>query len=142
MFLTRKSFVRRSLAFAVLAGAAGIGCTDFSNTPDQLGHLIVTAKDETTGAAVSGIKFDAFLSDRSTIWARATTGANGSAEFREGDGGILPQTYIVKFDTTTPGYVLAPSEPTERPAIIVVSQTITVNFVVRKSGPGGNPGGS
>ena len=138
MALTRKSFVRSTVLIAA-AVAFGAGCTDFSHTPESLGHLIVTAKDA-NGAAVAGIKFTAIKAADNTPWAVVTTGASGSAEFRESDGGILPQLYRVRFDETTPGYALADGQPIEQNVQVVLGQTHTVNFTVKKSGPGGGPG--
>ena len=138
MRLTRLDFIRRSLM--LLASVAIVGaCTDFSSAPNQLGHLIVTAKDSASSAPVSGIKFTAYLSDRSTAWRVATTDASGSDEFGKKDGGIVAQTYIIRFDGTTPGYTLAASETNDKPANVVVGQTITVPFIVKKTVVGGGP---
>ena len=141
MHLTRSSFLRRSLAIGFVVALAAPGCTDFSSTPEQLGHLIVTAKDE-SGAAAAGVQFSAFLADRATEWARVTTGSDGTAEFRKSDGGILPQTYVVRFNTQTQGFTLPTTETNDKPAVVVIGQTLTVNFVVKKTGVGGGPGGS
>lgn len=138
MSLSRKSFVR-SVILAAAAVAFGTGCTDFSHTPESLGHLIVTAKDE-SGAGVAGIKFTAIKAPDNIPWAVVTTGANGSAEFRESDGGILPQLYRVRFDETTQGYVLATGQPIEQNVQVVLGQTHNVSFTVKKAGPGGGPG--
>ena len=137
--MSRRFFVRS----AVLAAAAvtfGAGCTDFSHTPESLGHLIVAAKDE-SGAPVPGMKFTAITAADNTPWAVVTTGATGSAEFRENDGGILPQLYRVRFDETSPGYTLAPGQQIQQNVQVVLGQTHNVNFIVRKVGPGGPPGG-
>ena len=130
---------RRSAVVAALAGLAFVGCTDFSSPPAQLGHLIVNAKDE-SGTALAGINFTALLADRSTEWAKVTTGTTGSAEFRASDGGILPQTYIVRFDAQNAGYALATGETNDKPIQVVLGQTQTVNFTVKKTTPGGGPG--
>lgn len=115
------------------------GCTDFSHTPETLGHLIVTAKDE-NGAGVPGISFIAIEASSNTPWAVATTGATGTAEFRESDGGILPQLYRVRFDDKTPGYSVAPGQQVQQNVQVVLGQTHDVSFVVRKLTPGGGPG--
>ena len=138
MGLSRRFFVRS----AVLAAASitlGAGCTDFSTTPESLGHLIVTAKDE-NGAGVAGISFIAIRASDSTPWAVVTTGAGGTAEFRASDGGILPQLYRVRFDDKTAGYSLAPGQQVQQNVQVVLGQTHDVTFVVRKSTPGGGPG--
>lgn len=140
MSLVRSRFTRRGAMVAAFASVVFVGCTDFSSTPDVLGHLIVTAKDE-TGAAVSGAKFTALLQDRATEWAKVTTGADGTAEFRASDGGILPQGYIVRFDTTTPSYVLNTGETNDKPITVVVGQTQTITFTLKKTTVGGPGGG-
>jgi hypothetical protein len=139
MKLTGLKFTRRGVVLAGVAAIFYMGCTDFSSPPEVLGHLIVTAKDQ-GGTPVAGAKFTAFLADRTTAWGVATTGASGSGEFRENDGGILPQTYIVRFDRTTPDYALAPGESDDKPITVVIGQTQTVSFVLKK-GTIGDPGG-
>lgn len=138
MNLTRSKFLRRSAAILLAAGLAG-GCTDFSKAPEQLGHLIVVAKDA-SGAGIQGIKFTLLLNDRATEWAKVSTSADGSAEFRASDGGVLPQTYIIRFETLNGSYGLAPNETNDKPAQVVLGQTLTINFTVAKVGPGGEPG--
>jgi len=140
MGLFSSRVTRRSAVIVALAGLGFVGCTDFSSTPAQLGHLIVNAKDS-VGAAVPGINFTALLADRSTEWAKVTTGSTGSAEFRASDGGILPQTYIVRFDALNAGYSLGTGETNDKPITVVIGQTQTINFVVKKTTPGGLPPG-
>lgn len=140
MGLFSSRVMRRSAVLAALAALGFVGCTDFSSPPAQLGHLIVNAKDS-VGTAVSGINFTALLADRSTEWAKVTTGTTGSAEFRAADGGILPQTYIVRFDAGNAGYTLGTGETNDHPIQVVIGQTQTVNFVVKKTTPGGLPPG-
>ena len=138
MKLPGSRFTRRGLLLAAIAAIVYTGCTDFSSPPEVLGHLIVTAKDE-SGAPVAGAKFTALLADRTTAWGVATTGATGSGEFREADGGILPQTYIVRFDRTTQGYSLPSTETDDKPITVVIGQTQTVSFTLHKGSltPGG-----
>jgi hypothetical protein len=138
MGLSRR-FLVRSVVVSVAAAIVSAGCTDFSHTPESLGHLIVTAKDE-NGAGVAGISFIAIRASDNTPWAVATTGASGTAEFREADGGILPQLYRVRFDDKTPGYTLAPDQQVQQNVQVVLGQTHDVTFVVRKATPGGGPG--
>jgi type II secretory pathway pseudopilin PulG len=136
MRIFRSRFTRRGALLAALATIAFAGCTDFSSTPDVLGHLIVTAKDE-SGAPVPGMNFTALLSDRIQEWAKVTTGTSGSAEFRAKDGGILPQTYVIRFDGNNGGYALASGETNDKPAVVVLGQTLTITFTLRKLGPSG-----
>jgi hypothetical protein len=138
MNLTRSKFLRRSAAIAFAAVVAG-GCTDFSSSPEQLGHLIVTAKDE-TGAGVQGINFTLLLNDRATEWAKVRTSSGGSAEFRASDGGVLPQTYIVRFDALNGNYRLGTGETNDKPITVVLGQTQTVTFNITKQSVGTTPG--
>jgi hypothetical protein len=138
MGLSRRFFVR-SVVLAAAAVTLSAGCTDFSHTPESLGHLIVHANDE-NGAAVGGISFIAIRASDNTPWSVATTGASGTAEFREADGGILPQLYRVRFDDKTPGYTVAPGQQVQQNVQVVLGQTHDVTFVVRKTTPGGGPG--
>lgn len=138
MHLTRSTFLRRSLAIAFAAVVAG-GCTDFSSAPQTLGHLIVTAKDA-SGAGVQGINFTLLLSDRIQEWAKVSTSADGSAEFRAKDKGVLPQQYVVRFDALNGNYQLAPGETNDKPVTVVNGQTQTVTFTIVKQGVGGSPG--
>lgn len=135
MNLIRSIFLR-CVALLTVAALGGAGCTDFSKPPEQLGHLIVTVRDE-TGKGVPGINFTALLSDRATEWAKVSTSGDGTAEFRASDGGILPQTYIVRFDALNGSYRLAADESNDKPVVVVIGQTQTVNFKVTKAGPSG-----
>jgi|SRR5690242_13435893 hypothetical protein len=140
MSLLGSRFTRRGAMVAAFASVAFVGCTDFSSPPEVLGHLIVTAKDD-AGAPVAGAKFTALLQDRSTEWAKVTTDASGTAEFRASDGGILPQGYIIRFDSTTPSYVLNTGETNDKPITVVIGQTQTVTFTLKKTTIGGPGGG-
>lgn len=135
MRLTRSSFVRRSalIAFAAVLSA---GCTDFSSPPDQLGRLTVSVKDE-NNVGVGLINVDLFRGD--ILWARLTTSADGSGEFRPDDGGLIPDAYTAKI-ALTGNYTLAAGETTDKPVTVVVGQTQTVNYKIVKrviGGPGG-----
>jgi hypothetical protein len=130
MHLTRSSFLRRSTFLALAAVVIG-GCTDFSSPPESLGRLFVNAKDE-TGAGVAGINFTLLLNDRTTQWARLITSANGTGEFRPDDGGVLPQTYIVRFDQLNGNYRLATNETNDKPINVVAGQDFTVTFNITK----------
>lgn len=129
MRLNRSSFIRRSALIAFSAVLAS-SCTDFSSPPDALGHLLVSVKDD-TGAGVPGMNVDLLLNDRTTRWAAVLTTANGGGEFRPGDGGVIPQTYIVRF-LPTGQYILAADDTNDKPAVVVIGQNLTVNFKVTK----------
>jgi len=129
MHLTRSSFFRHS-TFLLLAAAA-TGCTDFSSPPDSLGQLFVTARDN-AGAGVGGINFTLLLNDRATEWAKVSTSANGTGEFRSADGGVLPQTYVIRFDDINGNYKLATNETNNKPVTVVAGQEFTVTFNITK----------
>jgi hypothetical protein len=135
MHLTRSSFLRRS-AFLVMSAVVIGGCTDFSDPPDILGKVFVSAKDQ-NGAGVGGINFTLLLNDRSTQWAKVVTSSNGTAEFRADDGGVLAQTYIVRFDALNGTYKLAAGETNDKPVNVIAGQEFTITFNVTKEGPGG-----
>jgi hypothetical protein len=139
MKIFRSVFTRRTALLAFSAAIIG-GCTDFSDPPSQLGHLTVSLKDE-TGAGVAGIPVDLLLNDRSTLWATLRTSADGTGEFRAGDGGVIPQGYIVRVVLTGTSYRLAANETNDKPIQVVIGQTHTANFVITKSSVGQNPGG-
>jgi hypothetical protein len=135
MLLSRSLFLRRSAFLAIAAALIG-GCTDFSTPPESLGRLFVTAKDE-TGAGVGGINFTLLLNDRSTQWAKLTTSANGTGEFRSADGGVLPQLYVVRFDDINGNYKIATGETNDKTINVVAGQEFTVNFNITKKVPTG-----
>lgn len=137
MLLTRSSFLRRSVFVACALVLTG-GCTDFSSPPDALGRLLVSVKDD-NGAGVPNVAVNLFLNDRVTQWAALSTSADGSGEFRPGDGGLIPQTYIVRI-VVGGNYTLAADETVDKPVTVVIGQTLTVSYkLVKKvvSGPGG-----
>jgi hypothetical protein len=106
------------------------GCTDFSSPPDALGKLLVSVKDD-TGAGVANVAVDLYLNDRVTPWAGLITSADGSGEFRAKDGGLIPQTYIVRLVLTS-NYTLAAGETIDKPVTVVIGQTMTVNYKLVK----------
>ena len=137
MLLTRSSFLRRSVLLACALVVTG-GCTDFSSPPDALGRLLVSVKDE-TGAGVGNVAVNLYLNDRVTQWAALSTSADGSGEFRPGDGGLIPQTYIVRI-VISGNYTLADGETVDKPATVVIGQTLTVNYKLVKNVVEPSPG--
>ncbi|HEU4879763.1 MAG TPA: hypothetical protein VFT21_09930 [Gemmatimonadaceae bacterium] len=129
MLLTRASFIRRSV-LVVSALVLTSGCTDFSSPPDALGKLLVSVKDE-TGAGIGNVAVDLYLNDRVTQWAGLITSADGTGEFRAKDGGLIPQTYIVRLVLTS-NYALAAGETIDKPVTVVIGQTATVNYKLVK----------
>jgi hypothetical protein len=138
MKIFKSVITRRTLLLAFSAAIIG-GCTDFSDPPPQLGHLNVSLKDE-TGAGVGGIPVDLLLNDRSTVWGSLRTSSDGTGEFRAGDGGVIPQGYIVRVVLAGTSYKLAANETNDKPIQVVIGQTHTANFVLTKSAVGQNPG--
>jgi hypothetical protein len=137
MLLTRSSFLRRSVLLACALVITG-GCTDFSSPPDALGRLLVSVKDD-AGAGVPNVAVDLYLNDRVTQWAGLITSADGSGEFRAKDGGLIPQTYIVRI-VISGNYTLADGETVDKPITVVIGQTLTVNYKLVKKVVGGPPG--
>lgn len=138
MGLLRSVFLRRAAMLAIVAASIG-GCTDFSSPPPQLGHLTVTLKDE-AGAGVAGIPVDLYLADRTTLWASLRTSSDGTGEFRASDGGVIPQTYVVRVNLAGQAYSLAPGETNDKPDTVIIGQTHTVTFQLTKKSVGGGPG--
>ncbi|MGE5748798.1 MAG: hypothetical protein ACM31F_02475, partial [Gemmatimonas sp.] len=87
-----------------------------------------------------GINFTLLLNARATEWAKVITSSGGSAEFRASDGGVLPQTYVVRFDALNGNYKLATGETNDKPITVVLGQTKTVTFNITKQTVGGTPG--
>ena len=128
------SFVSAALMVAV---AAIVACTDFSSPPPSLGHATITVVDSANNAGVGNIQADLYLNDRTTQWASLRTSSNGSGEFRPGDGGVIPQTYIVRLVLAGSGYTLAGGETNDKPLQVVIGSTATVNFKLHKTAVGG-----
>ena len=138
MSLLGSVLTRRMALLAVSAAIIG-GCTDFSSPPPQLGHMTVLVKDD-AGAGVGGIQVDLLLNDRSTVWASLRTSADGSGEFRAGDGGVIPLLYVGRAVLTGTAYKLASDDTNDKPINVVIAQTFVANFKITKSGVGGGPG--
>ena len=134
MDLTRSGFLRRSAVIVFAAVLAG-GCTDFSSPPAQLGTLLVSVKDE-NNAGVGGIPVDLYVAQGMVQWAALSTSADGSGEFRARDGGVLPQSYIVRI-TVGGQYLLAPGETNDKPVTVVAGESRTVTFKLAKKVIGG-----
>jgi hypothetical protein len=135
----RKLFVGSTLVALFVAAIAA--CTDFSSPPPSLGHAKVLVVDSATNAGVGNLAVTLLLNDRSTAWAALRTSADGSGEFRASDGGVIPQTYIVRLDLTGSGYTLAAGDTNDKPLQVVIGETNTANFKLHKIGVSGGPGG-
>lgn len=127
------SFLRYAAALAIIAVSSGACLDATSNVP--LGRIQVSVKDA-AGAGAGGVVVD--LIRGTTLWASLYTSSDGSGEFRENDGGVLPDSYTVQLRLDLGGftnYTLAPDETTTKPAVVVVDQTTMVSFkVVKRSG--------
>ena len=133
----------RSLAFKVaFAGAAALvvsACTDFSTTPDvPLGRVTVAVTDE-SNAGVGGLLVQLLRPDRVTIWRSVTTSSNGTGEFDTANGGVIPQSYIVRLNLGN-DWLLQEGETNDKPLTVVVDQIHPVTFKVRKKVVGEEPG--
>ena len=136
---SRKVF---GVCLAVSAATVAVSaCTDFSSPPASLGHATITVVDSATNAGVPNIEATLYLNDRSTAWASLRTSSNGTGEFRPGDGGVIPQTYIVRLVLTGTGYTFAVGETNDKALQVVIGSTTNVTFKLHKTVIGG-PGGS
>ena len=135
MRLTRRSALKQ----VVLAGAAVLAlsaCTDFSTTPDvPLGRVTVTVTDE-NGAGVGGLLVDLLRPDLTTVWRSVTTNANGTGEFDTANGGVIPQSYIVRLHHGL-DYLIDPDDTNDKPVTVVVGQVHPITFKVVKKTVGG-----
>jgi hypothetical protein len=125
------------LALVVTAAAA---CTDFSSPPPSLGHATILVVDSATNAGVGNVLATLYLNDRVTAWASLRTSSDGTGEFRPGDGGVIPQTYIVRLDLSGTGYTFAANEANDKPLQVIIGSSVTANFKLHKitaSGGGG-----
>ena len=123
------SSLRRFVVLGALAGGLA-GCTDFSTTPDSLGHVTVRVTDA-ANAGVQNLVVDLLMQDKLTIWRSLRTRSNGTGEFGEADGGVIAQTYYVRLD---PGvdYELAAGETNDKPVVVVIAQSYDIDFKVRR----------
>jgi hypothetical protein len=133
----------RRLALKVVAASAVVvafsGCTDFSTTPDvPLGRVTVTVTDE-NNAGVGGLLVQLLRPDRITIWRSVTTSSNGTGEFDTANGGVIPQSYVVRLNLGTE-WLLQDGDTNDKPITVVVDQLHPVTFKVRKKAPGETPG--
>jgi len=133
MRLFHSSVLRRVAVFAVVVATVG-ACTDTSSS-FSIGRLLVSVKDE-GGIGVSGVAVDLFRTD-GTTWAGLYTSADGSGEFRAGDGGVLADTYKVRVQLSgSPNLSLAPNETNDKTAVVTSGGTVTVSFrLARRTGP-------
>ncbi|MEO5903304.1 MAG: hypothetical protein ABIQ55_04765 [Gemmatimonadaceae bacterium] len=123
-----------------LASVAVSACTDFSSPPPSLGHATISVVDSATNAGVPNIEATLYLNDRTTAWASLRTTANGTGEFRPGDGGVIPQTYIVRLVLTGTVYTFAAGEANDKPLQVIIGSTTNVVFKLHKTVAGGLPG--
>lgn len=138
MRLARRSALKRAVAAGVALFALS-SCTDFSTTPDvPLGRVTVTVTDE-NNAGVRNLLVDLLRPDRATIWRSLTTNANGTGEFDTANGGVIPQSYIVRLHHGLE-YLLAEGETNDKPVTVVVGQIHPITFKVVKKSVGGGPG--
>jgi hypothetical protein len=136
------SKVRYFALKAALAGAAMVAfssCTDFSSAPEvPLGRVTVAVTDE-NNAGVGGLLVQLLRPDRVTIWRSVTTSSNGTGEFDTANGGVIPQSYIVRLNLGN-DWLLQENETNDKPLTVVVDQIHPVTFKVKRKTPGGGPG--
>jgi hypothetical protein len=137
MSIVRRSALKIALAGAVVAAFGG--CTDLSTNPDvPLGRVTVAVTDE-TNAGVGGLLVELLRPDRITIWRSVTTNSNGTGEFDTANGGVIPQSYIVRLNLGTQ-WLLHEGETNDKPVTVVVDQIHPITFKVKKKTVGGGPG--
>jgi hypothetical protein len=113
-------------------------CTDFSTTPDvPLGRVTVSVTDE-NNAGVGQLLVELLRPDRVTIWRSLTTSANGTGEFDTANGGVIPQSYLVRLHLGS-NYLLAEGETNDKPVTVVVGEVHPITFKVKKKSVGGGP---
>ena len=137
MHQTRSRATRRLVLFSVAVLALG-ACTDFSSPPPSLGRVTVkvTAANET---GVQGLPVDLLLPNKTTVWRAALTTTDGTAEFAEAEGGVIPQNYIVRLTFGGKAYVLAADDTNDKPVTAVIGATQIVTFRIVRVG-GTTPG--
>ena len=131
-----KSVLTRRMALVAVSAVLIGGCLDLSSPSQQLGHMLVQVKDD-AGVGVSGLQVDLMLPDRATVWASLRTSADGSGEFRADDGGVLPQSYILRIMLTGTPYELSADDTNDKAVIVQPEQRVTANFTVVKRVVGG-----
>jgi len=137
MHQTRSRAARRSVFFSVAVFALG-ACTDFSSPPPSLGRVTVkvTAANET---GVQGLPVDLLLPNKTTVWRAALTSTDGTAEFAEAEGGVIPQNYVVRLTFAGKPYVLAADETNDKAVTAAIGATQIVSFRIVRVG-GTTPG--
>ena len=63
---------------------------------------------------------------------RARAVQPGRREVHRADGGVLPQTYVIRFDDINGNYKLATNETNNKPVTVVAGQEFTVTFNITK----------
>ena len=132
-----RSPLRHRSVILILALLAVSACTDFSSPPPSLGRVQVKvqAADQ---SGISQIPVDLLLPNKTTVWRAALTTTDGSAEFAESEGGVIPQQYVVRILLAGKPYRLADDETNDKPVTVQIGATQIVTFrLVRVSGTGG-----
>jgi hypothetical protein len=134
-----RQFSKASVVLALVVTAV-VACTDFSSPPPSLGHAKLLVVDSATNLGVGNLVATLLLNDRTTQWRSLRTSADGSGEFGLSDGGVIPQTYIVRLDLTGSGYTFAAGDANDKPLQVIIGSTVTANFKLHKI-TAGPPGG-
>lgn len=133
MRLIRSRTVRPVAVLAVVLLSAA-GCNAAATESFPLGQVVVVVTD-TNNAPVSQIQLNLMLPDKATLWRTAVTGSDGTAQFGSGEGGVLVQSYLVRFPSSIQ-YALAPGETNDKPVTAIENQTVTVQLKLMKVAPG------
>lgn len=119
-------------AFLLLIFSA---CSDVSSPAVSLGRVTIRVTDA-AGAGVAGIPADLLRMPDKTVWRATLTTTDGTAEFGTADGGVIPQSYIIRLLLDGRPYALAPNETNDKALTVSVGTTQTVTFrLVRTGGP-------
>lgn len=124
---------RRAANFA-FAVAAIAGCSD--STGVSLGTATVTVVDA-NNAPVSSFPVTLLRASDRTPWRALYTGTNGTGEFGDRDGGVLPGNYLVHADVHLVSHTLVAGEANDKPLTVVANQSAGVTFRVLRAVEGG-----
>ncbi|HVF41129.1 MAG TPA: hypothetical protein VM939_14600 [Gemmatimonadaceae bacterium] len=132
--------LRHRSVVVILALLAASACTDFSSAPPSLGRVQVKVQ-ATDQSGISQIPVDLLLPNKITVWRAALTTTDGSAEFAEAEGGVIPQQYVVRILLAGKGYELAADEINDKPVTVQIGATQIVTFRLRRTGATPPPSG-
>ncbi len=114
-------------------------CGNLAAPAPPLGRATVLVVDSASNVGVGNVLMTLFTTS-GTAWAQLRTSADGTGEFRSGDGGVIIQGYKVRMEIPT-GYSLANGETNDKPLTVVIGQTTTTTFKLHRGTVAPPPGG-